>query len=139
MARPGPQPPKTCRWPDCGIRARVDKNGFYLAYCGVHWPESVRLAARKRHPEGRWVNEAGYVTVYTDDGSVAEHRLVLEEVLGRKLVKGESVHHKNGIRDDNRPENLELWIGPIRGGQRAIDIVCPHCGRHYLEADQPAD
>lgn len=40
-----------------------------------------------------------------------EHKAVMEAKLGRKLVKGESVHHKNAIRHDNRPENLELWVG----------------------------
>lgn len=67
------------------------------------------------------------------EGLFPEHREVMERTLGRKLKRGESVHHKNGIRSDNRPENLELWLSGIRYGQRASDIVCPHCHRHYAE------
>ena len=41
-----------------------------------------------------------------------EHILVAEDLLGRYLQVGETVHHRNGVRDDNRPENLELWATP---------------------------
>lgn len=40
-----------------------------------------------------------------------QHRLVMEEVIGRPLTRNDHVHHKNGNRQDNRPENLELWTG----------------------------
>lgn len=72
----------------------------------------------------------GYVRVFCPDDPRAnmgrymkEHILVMEQMLGRQLLPGENIHHKNGVRDDNRPENLELWVTAQPYGQRVEDVL----------------
>lgn len=59
-----------------------------------------------------------------------EHRYVMQQKLGRALAKHENVHHINGKRGDNRPENLELWKRSQPAGVRSADYHCPGCRCH---------
>jgi hypothetical protein len=64
------------------------------------------------------------------NGTVAEHIMIMSEILNRPLKKGESVHHKNGVKLDNSPENLELMTGAHPRGQSVEDMV--NFCREYL-------
>ena len=66
----------------------------------------------------------GYIRLTMPGGRrVLKHVLVMEQQLGRRLVDGENVHHKNGVKSDNDPSNLELWLVMQPTGQRVEDLM----------------
>lgn len=81
-------------------------------------------AARRQVPPGTGhLNKDGYRQIQRDGRRVMEHRFVMEQRLGRELFADETVHHINGVRHDNRPENLELWSSSHPPGQRVDEKV----------------
>ena len=69
------------------------------------------------------INRDGYVVVGVNGKQVMAHRVVMEKMIGRPLLPSETVHHRNGVRTDNRPQNLELWSSSQPPGQRIEDKV----------------
>ena len=78
-----------------------------------------------RGPSKGFLDKRGYriVGMGRRENYRPEHHLVMEKMIGRPMMKGETVHHKNGKRSDNRPENLELWSSRHGKGQRVDDRV----------------
>jgi hypothetical protein len=125
MLPPGRQaaPPRPCAVDGCDLTAV--KKGL----CSTHHGRLRRLgdvgSPDTRRPKGKgWISASGYRVVGVGGGRVAQaHRVVMEQHLGRALYRHENVHHINGVRDDNRIENLELWSSSQPPGQRVTDKV----------------
>lgn len=103
---------------NCGTVRLTIKGG--RPKCSVARGEQTGFLNKER----RFKTKAGYIRIrYPDRSTELEHRRVMSEHLGRTLRDNENVHHKNGIRDDNRIENLELWVTSQPPGQRPEDLV----------------
>jgi len=120
---------------DCGIEKVIATGSLtqgLVKSCGCLLRESAKSRCRDKHPA--WNGGSSIVNGYVykcnpehpnagKSGRVAEHIEVMTNHLGRKLLNGESVHHLNGIRTDNRIENLELWTKRQPAGQRVEDKI----------------
>lgn len=110
-----------------------DRNAVARQMCNMHYTRWKRTGQTEliRHPKGSGHTDTrGYRLVWYPDhpnarksGHVNEHWYVMSGALGRPLLPGETVHHKNGVRSDNRIANLELWRGGHPPGQRVQDHV----------------
>lgn len=121
-----------CCIPDCGGIVE----GWH--YCHKHYRKWRKYGdpLKVNHPnqgKHRYTKE-GYVLIYLPswptakkDGYVLEHRMVIEKKIGRSLTKNEIIHHKDGVRSNNKEDNLELLIVTThyKGHE---PLLCVHCG-----------
>src|SRR3989304_5310859 len=77
-----------------------------------------------KYKNGKFIDRFGYVHVLIAKGKYEkEHRVVMSKQIGRMLYSHEEVHHRNGDRQDNRLENLELWTTSHPSSQRVEDKI----------------
>ncbi len=136
------RPTGTC--PTCG-KGFESKSYFRTRFCSRECMYQGRRPRPRREPWTGFVKldeipagtitRAGYIEVYLPEhprssrkGRVLGHRLVMEQHLGRFLDRSESVHHRNGVKHDNRIENLQI----VTHAQPNGTVLCPHCRREFL-------
>lgn len=128
-------PTSNCK--ECRAEFQQDRPSRTALFCSKRC--SSRHTARTRSTtKGFTVTPKGYILVYvpehpraTKAGYMMQHRLVMEKKLGRPLEPWEIAHHKNEVKSDNRPGNLELMSKPAHDRlpkPAKKPIACPHCG-----------
>ena len=98
---------KVCKIKGCKFKPNA------LEMCSSHWHRFKRYGnpeepLKQAKAGSGTLNDSGYKLITINGNQVREHRYIMEQHLGRKLMEREQVHHKNHIRTDNRLSNLEI-------------------------------
>lgn len=106
------------------INCKECQNEFWLTYGQVKKRKNLLNSKCKEcKNKDYYYNNKGYAFIKPEGTLIAEHRYVMEQHIGRKLYHNENVHHINGVRNDNRIENLELWEMSQPRGQRLDEKI----------------
>lgn len=112
-------PTYTCA--SCGKITARHKGGsggynYNQRYCS-------KACQHKSLNKGGYIHHSGYKIIHVDGRRIEEHRYVMEQKLGRRLLPNETVHHRDASKTNNAPENLELWSSRHCRGARVIDQI----------------
>jgi HNH endonuclease len=121
----GPVEPLQLNGGRCLVRG-CSRWSLARGWCRLHydrWRRHGEPGEVAAHKYAGYLNRNGYFEIRVDGRRIFQHRYVIEQHLGRRLLPEENVHHKNGIRHDNRLENPELWLTRQPSGQRVSDLI----------------
>ena len=115
---PRPKDTAGCQIDNCGRKVMARK------MCSMHWSR-WRKWGNPSHFVQRTNNPSsdGYIRIRVKGKPMVQHRYFMENYLGRILLPSENIHHINGVRHDNRLENLEIWDTRQPKGQKIFDKI----------------
>lgn len=122
-----------CRKGFCTNIAYIRRSDSSGKFCSVKCTRLYKSKNRARN-----IASNGYINIWCEERKrmYPEHRIIMERLLGRRLLKSEHVHHINHIRTDNRIENLQVMShsdhmklhGNYSHLKKSIDVTCSVCG-----------